>query len=181
MSIKKILNKIDSIARREVSFGKILVGTVILTILAVSTIVIMRMILVPSFTAANNDYRYQWHRVANQEEWKNFKVKYKGDDYCIDCHSEQHKKLLQSVHAKITCENCHGAALEHPENPIKLIVDKKRELCLRCHSYLSYRPVEYKELQTKNIKLKMIKPDEHYPDSNTQCISCHDPHMANFK
>lgn len=181
MFIKKLLKKIDTLACREISFGKILMGTVLITILTMAGVIVARMIIVPSFTAANNDYRYQWHRAANQQEWKDYKVKYQGSDYCYDCHNEQHKKITASLHAKIQCENCHGAAIDHPDNPQKLAVDKSRELCHRCHSYLAYRPLEYKELEKKTIRLKMIKPDEHFPDENMQCISCHDPHRADFK
>lgn len=181
MFIKKLLEKIDRLARLEVGLGKILIGVAVITILTMAGVIGARMIIVPSFTPANNDYRYQWHRVANQQEWKDYKVKYQGSTYCQDCHSEQYKKISASVHAKIQCENCHGAAIDHPDNPQKLQIDKSRALCLRCHSYLSYRPLEYRELEKKTIELKMVKPDEHYPDEDMQCISCHNPHKADFK
>lgn len=181
MFIQKLVEKIDRLARREVGLGKILIGVVVITILTMAGVIGARMVIVPSFAPANNDYRYQWHRVANQQEWRDYKVKYQGSAYCQDCHTEQYKKISASVHANIQCENCHGAAIDHPENPQKLVIDRSRELCLRCHSYLPYRPSEYKEFQKRAIKLMMVNPDEHYPGDNMQCISCHDPHKADFK
>lgn len=181
MFIQRLLEKIDRLARYQVGLGKILTGVVVITILAVAGVIGARMIIVPSFTPANNDYRYQWHRVANQQEWKDFKVKYQGSAYCQDCHIDQYNKISASVHAKIQCENCHGAAIDHPDKPEKLIIDKSRELCLRCHASLPYRTAVYKELPQKNLQLKMVNPDEHYAGENMQCVTCHDPHKANFK
>jgi predicted CXXCH cytochrome family protein len=96
----------------------------------------------------------------------------------MDCHSEQYEMIKESKHAKIQCENCHGPAIEHPANPEKLTIDTKRELCLRCHAKLPYRPEVYSELSTGPIPLKMQDPDEHNP--GTECITCHDVHMAGF-
>jgi predicted CXXCH cytochrome family protein len=136
-------------------------------------------IVAPSFTAVEGDYMYQWHRVDNEMEWKDFKVKYQGSDYCKDCHLGQYDKIKASKHAMVQCENCHGPAIEHPADPQKLVIDQRREMCLRCHSYLPYRPKEYAELSAGPIPMKMKNPDEH--NDGIVCVACHDVHGAGFK
>lgn len=165
--------------KSQIGLGKILIGLVVITILGVAGIIGARMIIAPSFKAVDGDYRYQWHRVANEQEWKDFKVKYRSSSYCKDCHIEQFKMVAASVHAKVECENCHGPAMGHPDNPPKLASDKSKSLCLRCHSSLPYRQVKYVELPKGEIQLKMIDPDNHNPD--LECIACHNPHKADFK
>lgn len=138
-----------------------------------------RKILTPSFQAVDGDFRYQWHRVDNEKEWKDFPVKYKGAAYCKECHAEQYAKITISRHAKVQCENCHNPAVEHPSNPMKLAVDRSRELCLRCHSSLPYRPAVYAELPKGTLQLKMKNPEDHNP--GVECVICHSPHDAGFK
>lgn len=163
----------------QIGVGKILLAVIVIVILCVAGLVGARTIIAPSFTAANGDYRYQWHRADNEQEWKATKVKYQGSSYCKDCHSGQVDTIAASVHAKVQCENCHGAAVDHPDNPTKLSIDKSRALCLRCHSGLPYRPGKYAELPDKELQLKMVHPDEHNTDM--ECTTCHDPHKAALK
>jgi predicted CXXCH cytochrome family protein len=163
----------------QIGLGKILIGLVVITILGIAGITGARMIIAPSFKAANNDYRYQWHRVANEQEWKEFKVKYRGSSYCKDCHTQQFKEVGASLHAKVSCESCHGPAINHPDNPARLTIDNSRSLCLRCHSDLPYRRTQYSELPKGEIKLKMVDPDIHNPEM--ECIACHNPHKTDIK
>ncbi len=135
----------------------------------VALILLARLFIVPAdFKVWQRGYMYGWHRKANEDEWKAFKIKYKFDNgYCGNCHSEQYDKLSQSPHAIINCENCHGPALEHPSQPEKLTIDRSRQHCLRCHSYLPY--------PTSNRKdIKGIDPESHNPD--IECSMCHNPH-----
>jgi predicted CXXCH cytochrome family protein len=140
---------------------------------------VARTYIEPSFAAVDGDIMYQWHRTDNEAEWEDFTVKYQGRDYCRDCHPDQYDRITESKHALIQCENCHGPAIEHPVNPQKLVIDNRRELCLRCHSYLPYRPAEYAELSTGPIPFKMKDPEEHNP--GIECVNCHDVHNAGFK
>lgn len=165
--------------RRKLRLGEILIGVLVVSIASVVGLIVVRMIIAPSFSAANSDYRYQWHRVANEQEWKDFKIKYQGTSSCKDCHADQFGKMATSVHARVQCENCHGPAIDHPENLKKLNIDKGRGLCLRCHSKLPFRESHYAELQKGPIELKMISADEHNP--GMECVTCHDPHKADFK
>ena len=169
----------------EIRLGKIVMYVVIISLVGVAGLIGARMLIAPSFSAVEGDYRYQWHRVANEQEWKDIKVKYQGNSYCKGCHSDQDARVAASEHAKVQCENCHGAAFNHPDDPKKLSVDKGRGLCLRCHAYLPYRPDTYAELPVQEnrpqpiSKLKMINPDTHNPD--IECVTCHNPHKTGFK
>ncbi len=143
-------------------------------------IFVARMIFVPSdFKAANGDYKYQWHRMSNEDEWKNFEVKYKGRDECGECHDEIFESITLSRHALVQCENCHGPMREHPEDPEMLEIDRSRGLCLRCHAYLPYRPVTYAGLPEGPVDFLMQDPEEHNPEY--ECVECHDVHKADFK
>ena len=165
--------------RRKLRLGEILVGVLVVSIAVVVGLVVIRMIIAPTFSAANSDYRYQWHRVANEQEWKDFKIKYQGSAACKDCHVDQFGAMAASVHAMIQCESCHGPAIAHPDDPKKLYIDRGRGLCLRCHSNLPFRQTRYAELQKGPIELKLVNPDEHNP--GVECVNCHDPHKAAFK
>jgi predicted CXXCH cytochrome family protein len=140
---------------------------------------VARTYIEPSFEAVSGDVMYQWHRTDNETEWQDIAVKYQGSDYCKDCHPGQHEKVTASKHAMIQCESCHGPAISHPMDPLKLVIDQRRELCLRCHSYLPYRPAVYSEFSTGPIPLKMKDPEEHNP--GIECVNCHDVHGAGFK
>jgi len=152
----------------------------LLVIAVAAFILIVRAIIVPSdFKVHNGDYKYQYYRTGNVEEWKNFEVKYQGREYCQDCHPEEYEKIVNSKHAMNQCENCHGPAYNHPDEVEKLTIDRSRDLCLRCHAELSYRPNSYAELPSGPIELIMQNPEEHNPGE--ECVLCHDPHAADFK
>ena len=137
-------------------------------IVIVILILLTRMVLVPKdFGIGERGYMYGWHRLSNEEEWKTFKVKYQGRDYCKDCHPEMFAKIMGSPHRIIQCENCHGPAIDHPSDPPKLVIDRSREHCLRCHFPLVYP-------SSGRAKIKGVDPDKHNP--GTECSTCHNPH-----
>jgi len=140
-------------------------------ILAVAgLILIARTLVVPrDFGIHERGYMYGWYRMGNVEEWKAVKVKYQGKEYCKDCHADQEQQVLSSPHKIIECENCHGPVLDHPAEPIKLTVDRKRDLCLRCHTLLRYPT-------SQRSKIIGIDPDQHNP--GLECAGCHNPHKA---
>jgi len=136
----------------------------------VGLILVARTMVVPKdFGVQERGYMYGWYRKANEEEWKAFKVKYQGKEYCQTCHAEEEQQVNASRHKTIECENCHGPAVEHPAEPQKLILDRSRELCIRCHTYLSYPT-------SKRSEIKGIDPDQHNPGG--ECVGCHNPHQA---
>jgi hypothetical protein len=131
-------------------------------------ILAIRMVYVPKdFGVGDRGYMYGWHRHANEEDWKNFKVKYQGREYCKDCHSDKYSKIMNTPHKIIQCENCHGPAIDHPADPPKLVIDKSRAHCLRCHFPLPYS-------SSNRSKIKGIDPLKHNPDM--ECSACHNPH-----
>ncbi|MDA8168684.1 MAG: cytochrome c3 family protein [Nitrospiraceae bacterium] len=140
---------------------------VVLAILA--AIFIARTIIVPpKFGIWESGYMYGWHNKANEQFWLNYKAKYKGRDYCNGCHPDKYSAIMNSPHAIIQCEDCHGPAIDHPDNPPKLAIDKSRALCLRCHVKLPY-PTSH-----RNDLPGFLNPDEHNP--GIECVSCHNPH-----
>ena len=142
--------------------------------LAVILVVLIgRYFLVPAdFGVHGRNFTYGFHRLSNVDEWRNFEVKYKGKATCEECHAEYLEDNLSSYHAVIECENCHGPALNHPEDPELLETNRSRLLCLRCHAHLPY---------PENIRssMKSIEPQKHNPGE--ECVSCHNPHRPSLE
>ncbi|NTU42593.1 MAG: cytochrome C [Nitrospirales bacterium] len=162
-----------------------------LVLLLVAGVLTARAFVVPKdFMAKNGDYKYQWHRVGNEEDWKNFSVKYKGREFCSQCHPDHITKVTASKHAMVQCENCHvqvdAKKASHPvdlkeafQYPLSLGIDRSRDLCLRCHAKLPYRPAVYTQLAEGPIPMKMQDGEQHNP--GVECVTCHDVHSAGFK
>lgn len=134
----------------------------------VGLILLLRLALVPDdFGVHERGYMYGWHRKGNEAEWQALPIRYKTDTYCKECHANKTEELARSLHAGIMCENCHGPALRHPEDPPTLMLDRSRSLCARCHSYLPYKSSARGRIRGINIKT-------HYPEAD--CVMCHYPH-----
>jgi predicted CXXCH cytochrome family protein len=139
----------------------------------VAVILLVRLFIVPDdFSVGERGYMYGYHRLGNEQEWKDFKTKFRTSTYCNDCHEEKMAERVGSPHALIECENCHGLAGDHPDNPEKLTLDRSRELCLRCHTRLAYPSSQRKDLAG-------IDPQEHNPGD--ACVDCHNPHRPNLE
>jgi len=135
---------------------------------ATALLLLVRHFMVPAdFGVHGEGFTYGFHRLGNIAEWQNFPVKYRGREYCAECHEEQGPQLAASRHARLQCENCHGPALDHPENPERLTIDTSRGLCLRCHALLPYP-------NNPRNAIRPVSPAEHYPDR--ACSGCHNPH-----
>jgi len=138
----------------------------------VALVLIIRGFVVPkSFGIHERGYMYGWYNKNNENYWKDFKVKYRSSEYCKDCHSGNYSSIMQTPHAIIQCENCHDPAIDHPENPQKLEINRSREQCLRCHSRLSYPTSD-------RAKIRGIDPDKHNP--GIECAACHNPHKPSL-
>jgi len=138
-------------------------------LVAVALLLIVRHFMVPRDfgVEAGGNFTYNFHRLSATEDWENFKVKYRGREYCRECHEENLQSILDSPHADIQCENCHGPAIDHPDNPEVLTLNTSRALCLRCHTYLPYPT-------SQRADLPGIDPDSHNPGE--ECVDCHNPH-----
>lgn len=142
-------------------------------------VLIFRMFYVPKdFGIHERGYMYGWYREGNIEEWKtSLKVKYQGKEYCSGCHADKVQSIDKTPHAIIQCENCHGPANDatgdHPsEQRPKLIIDKTRVQCLRCHTKLAYPT-------SGRANIRGIDPDKHNPD--IECVMCHNPHKPSLE
>lgn len=140
----------------------------LIVLVVVCGILMTRALVVPEdFGIYERGYMYGWHRKSNEAEWKNVRVKYKTARVCAGCHKEKNDELIKSVHAAISCENCHGPNYDHPEDPLGMNIDRSRKLCIRCHSYLPYKG-------TLRGGIPGIDPEKHYPSA--ECVLCHIPH-----
>jgi len=136
-------------------------------------ILLFRMVYVPAdFGAQERGYTFGFHRLSNEQEWKDYPAKYKDSAYCNECHDDKVANLSISQHAMIPCENCHGAAFEHPDNPEKLVIDRSRDLCIRCHAQL-HTP------SSGRSAIPGIDPDQHNP--GMECSDCHNPHNPSLE
>lgn len=139
----------------------------------VAGILIFRMFYVPAdFGVQDRGYTFGFHRLSNEQEWKDFPGKYKGSESCAECHDENSSGLATSGHGIIPCEDCHGPALNHPEDPEKLPIDRSRELCLRCHVKLAMPSSQRNDLPG-------IDPAVH--NAGIECADCHNPHHPNLE
>lgn len=142
-------------------------------ILLVIALLIARELYVPDdFGVNGRNFTYGFHRKGNIDDWKAVKVKYRGREYCQECHEENFQANGASKHRIIQCENCHGPAVDHPDAPEKLTIDRSRALCLRCHAALNYPGSHRSELPA-------VPPVEHNPA--TACAECHDPHKPDLE
>ena len=147
-------------------------------------VLIVRFFYVPKdFGVHERGYMYGWYREGNVEECKNsVKVKYQGSEYCKDCHADKYESISRSPHVIIQCENCHGPAVQsgpdgkpigiHPGQIDKLVIDRSRDLCLRCHNANLAYPSSGRE------KMLTVDPNDHNPGN--ACVDCHNPHSPSF-
>jgi len=139
----------------------------------VALILVARSFLVPKdFGIQDRGYMYGFHRLGNEADWKAMEVMYKSAEYCGGCHPDKTETLGKSPHAIIQCENCHGPAVNHPDDPPKLTIDRSRALCLRCHAQLPY-PTSGRAV------IRGINPEEHNPGMD--CPDCHNPHNPSLE
>jgi len=146
----------------------------------VALILLARYLLVPrDFGVQGDSFTFTYHRASNVDAWKDSKeglpgVSYLGKEVCADCHDEKIEKLASSPHADIQCENCHGPGRNHPdtEDPSIMVIDRSRDLCLRCHADLGYA-------NSSRASLPAIDPKEHNVDS--ACVECHDSHNPDLE
>lgn len=139
----------------------------------VIAILLFRSFYVPSdFGSQDRGYTFGYHRLSNEQEWKDYPEKYKDSTYCNECHEDKTEELSRASHAMIPCENCHGAALNHPENPEKLEIDRSRELCIRCHTQLTMPSSDRNDIPG-------IDPAEH--NAGEMCSECHNPHNPSLE
>lgn len=146
----------------------------IVVIAFVVIILVARTLFVPdSFGTHEMGYRFGWHDKQNEDFWRDgFQIKYVDRELCMGCHGEKAETLLASPHKNINCQNCHAAegvvGYDHPEKIDKMVIDRSRLQCLRCHASIP-------DIGSGRAKiLKQINDKEH--NTGYECADCHDPH-----
>jgi len=136
---------------------------------AVVILLVVRAWYVPEdFGVHGRNFTYGFHRLSDIDFWAGFKVKYRTREYCRECHEENVASILDSPHGAIQCENCHGPAIDHPDDDTSLAITGSRLLCLRCHAFLPYPQ------SNRSDVIPPVVSDDHNPGEN--CIVCHNPH-----
>ena len=139
----------------------------------VAGILLFRMVYVPAdFGAQERGYTFGFHRLSNEQQWKDYPAKYRDSAYCNECHEDKVESWAGFQHGMIPCENCHGAAFDHPEDPEKLALDRSRDLCIRCHALL-FMP------SSGRHDIPGIDPDSH--NQGLECSECHNPHNPSLE
>jgi len=106
------------------------------------------------------------HRTSAIERELSKEIHYAGSGICAECHDEEYDLKNDGYHQKLSCEVCHGASLEHSEEPDEYTptAPRERKFCPECHIYNPSRPTGFPQ----------INPIAHNPLK--ACIECHDPH-----
>lgn len=134
----------------------------------VCALLVAREFMVPDdFGVHGDSFTYNYHRLSNVQEWKEFPAKYQGWDSCTECHRQQVRTVRRAPHKQIECENCHGPGAGHPDDIEFLPRNTDRELCLRCHAFLEY-PANGRTV------VPPISTRLHYRRQG--CVECHVPH-----
>jgi len=133
----------------------------ILNIVLISLFLIVRSVLIPP------DFgEYGHYRTSAMKEITSQQFRYAGQDVCIECHEDLVETKTRGFHKNLSCEVCHGPAVEHTEDPgsVELLAPRGRGYCPLCHEYLPSRPTGFPQ----------IVSDSHNPMK--PCIICHNPH-----
>ena len=113
-------------------------------------------------------------RADNPSLWATRPVQNQSSATCAECHAARDISRQMSAHASVRCENCHGPAKAHAEDPnnpanAPLVLADSRSLCLTCHAKLASRPADFPQ----------VDPTTHstvLEGTTLSCASCHNPH-----
>jgi hypothetical protein len=105
------------------------------------------------------------HKRSAVEREISKEITYAGSGLCPECHEEEGNLKRQGYHFNLSCEICHGPALQHTEDfEIKPAAPRGRQFCPVCHAFDPSRPTGFPQ----------INPVAHNPLE--ACIKCHEPH-----
>jgi DmsE family decaheme c-type cytochrome len=131
---------------------------------------------------------------------------YIGDTACLDCHDEQRKGYVNTMHgraehprapaANFGCESCHGPAAKHAEEPdvpglirvfTKIPPREASETCLTCHERDQHAMWEGSSHDSRNLScvtchsvhaFKSERAQLKTPDELGTCATCHRDKIA---
>jgi len=130
-----------------------------------------------------------WYRVDSLQQMQQLPMGYGGIEdstdkkvrnaTCVECHPKTVEQFQSRKHARLSCEDCHGALADHAQNGKKVadarLVNTRQE-CLICHADLVNKPKRFPTFRTteKYIKHRELISGE-FPEGTT-CLKCHDAH-----
>jgi len=129
-------------------------------ILVITLFLFIRPFFIPS------DFgKYGHYRASAVDEIASLDIQYAGHVMCYDCHDDVTDLKQTGFHKNVSCEVCHGPAIQHIEaDDFELLVPRDRGHCPLCHEYLPSRPTGFPQIISAS----------HNPME--ACITCHDPH-----
>lgn len=138
-----------------------LIPLAIIFALVIGAAITARILLVPE---TFGDYGH--YRAAAVDEIAALEMVYAGQTVCNDCHDDIYETKRESNHRGVSCEACHGPALDHVDAPDEItpMAPRGRGYCPLCHGYNPARPSGFPQ----------IVAERHNP--GLPCMECHDPH-----
>jgi hypothetical protein len=132
----------------------------VVAVLAVVTLV-GRFVLLPDSVVSTP---LHWAQAMERETAK--PPKHAGMTACLRCHDDIGDKKAAGYHKGLSCEVCHGPALDHVKSPskVKPPAPRDRKFCPVCHEYDPSRPTGFPQI------------DSTVHNPGKPCITCHDPH-----
>jgi hypothetical protein len=113
-------------------------------------------------------YRFGHYRADVVPELAAGEPRFRGPDYCRNCHPDRHSEWNKGAHARVKCEICHGPAGQHPATGKLPIPDDPVTLCSTCHEAMSARPAAHPQV---------VLSEHPYPHATpVPCSDCHNPH-----
>lgn len=154
----------------------------ILALLVIIIFTIVRSIALPPSWG-----KYGHYRASAIDEEMAKPLVYQGHPTCKICHSQKkggypgYEEWSAGKHSGINCETCHGPGNKHIEksSPKKetIEINRKKELCLRCHLKLPARPGT-----TSSFPQPQIDLEKHIKEKGEiSCLKCHNPHHPDLK
>jgi hypothetical protein len=121
---------------------------------------ILRALLVPA------DYgRFGRYRAGALLQIASHSTVYAGQLSCVECHTDVAEARKNNMHARISCETCHGPLAAHADDPsVAARKPDARAVCAVCH--------QPDPARTRAIKTVLFA-DHADPGP---CTSCHSPH-----
>lgn len=93
-------------------------------------------------------------------------IAYAGHEQCLQCHDQEAKVHDGGMHAKVSCETCHGPLAKHTDDPTANVpkLPDVANLCRRCHEKDAAKPKGFHQVDTVAHSQGVL------------CNSCHQPH-----
>jgi len=93
-------------------------------------------------------------------------IAYAGHEQCLQCHDQEAKLHGGGMHAKVSCETCHGPLAKHTDDPTANVprLPDVANLCRRCHEKDAAKPMGFHQVDTLAHS------------QGTLCNRCHQPH-----